>query len=154
MNHLRGVYRAWRPSKVQKRRKNNKNQTPWGLPQPYILTLVTRHESLLCLSWSCEHFAHPISHLRKYFFTTFFCSNFRLWRPLQPEISKIKICHECVFWSHSFYLQNELFPKVIAWKKSLPSVRNQLHRAALFPNQESDWERNSSKRSEWGVASI
>ncbi len=61
--------------------------------------------------------AHPISYARKYYFTSFFCTNFPFWRPPQSEIRKIAKSHESVFCSHSLYLQNELFPKVVASKK-------------------------------------
>jgi hypothetical protein len=115
IHHLRWcIYGPGGPWSPKKDEKIISPKPLLGLPQPYILTFMTWHESLLCLWWSCGHFAHPISQVQKHLFTTFFCTFFPLWRPPQPEISKIQKSHEYVFCSHSLTLQNALFPKVVA----------------------------------------
>jgi hypothetical protein len=115
---------------------------------------MTWHESLLCWPWSCDHFAHPISQVQKYYFTTFFCTILPLWRPPQPEIRKIQKSHECVFCSHSLYLQNELFPNIVASKNFSTLIRCQSLWVRYLRDEWSHYERNTSKWREWVMASI
>ena len=60
----------------------------WGLLQPDRVMFMGQDESLFCLSWSYEHFAHPISYAWKYFLSSVFLPFFNFKALHSPKYAK------------------------------------------------------------------